>query len=111
MSKFVAEKKLMQIEVLMFFYIVLFFFSHGVFPRSVDYKEELHDSWKLKKDKDGIQVYTRWIEAEDNRKARQLHAVMFIDASVYSSLKALEDREQLLMICQMSFLKMKRNEA
>ena len=55
-----------------------------------------HDDWKLKKDKDGIQVYTRWIEAEDNRKARQLHAVMSINASLSASLKALQDPDQVV---------------
>jgi len=80
-----------------FFYIVLFFFSHSVFSQSDDYEVVEHDDWVLKKDKGGIQVYTRWIEAEDNRKARQLHAVMFVDASLSSSIKALEDPEQVIV--------------
>lgn len=56
---------------------------------------QIHEDWQLKKDKDGIRIYTRWIEAEEGRMARQMRAVMAVDASMDASVKALTDDEQV----------------
>ncbi len=54
---------------------------------------ETHDDWRLKKDEDGIQVYTRWIEASDVRKARQVKVEMSAKASIEDFLAILKDDE------------------
>jgi hypothetical protein len=37
---------------------------------------EVHEEWRLRKDEDGVQVYTRWIDASGTRKARQMRIEM-----------------------------------
>ncbi len=38
------------------------------------------EAWKMKKEGDGIRIYTRWMEAEPKRKAREMKIVMTIKA-------------------------------
>jgi hypothetical protein len=52
---------------------------------------EVHDDWRLKKDKDGVRVYTRWIEATDVRKARQMKVEMVVESSIENILMVLKD--------------------
>lgn len=55
---------------------------------------EVYEEWRLKKEKDGIQIYTRWIEAEEGRKARQMHAIMKVKASLNAAvISILDDSE------------------
>jgi hypothetical protein len=56
---------------------------------------EIYDDWRLKKDKEGIRIYTRWIEAEEGRKARQMHAVMQVNASLYATVMAVYEDQQV----------------
>ena len=56
---------------------------------------EVYEDWRLRKEKDGIQIYTRWVQADDDRKARQMHAVMQVDASLGAVVQALADEEQV----------------
>ena len=60
-------------------------------------KEELevYDEWRLKKDKDGIKILTRWIEAEEGRKARQMHAIMQVKSTLGASIMALTNDQQV----------------
>ena len=52
---------------------------------------EVYEDWRLKKEKDGIQIYTRWIEAEEGRKARQMHAMMKVRASLHAAVISILD--------------------
>jgi hypothetical protein len=56
---------------------------------------EIYEDWQLKKEKDGIRIYTRWIEAEEGRMARQMHAIMQVDAGLDASVMALTDEVQV----------------
>jgi hypothetical protein len=60
-------------------------------------KEELevYEDWRLKKEKDGIQIYTRWIEAGEGRKARQMHAIMKVKASLNAAVMSITDDSQV----------------
>lgn len=52
---------------------------------------EVYEEWRLKKEKEGIQIYTRWIEAEEGRKARQMHATMKVKASLHAAVISILD--------------------
>jgi len=52
---------------------------------------EIHEDWRLRKDDDGIEVFTRWIEAEENRKARQMLAQMEVKASIDDVIDVIKD--------------------
>jgi hypothetical protein len=54
---------------------------------------EVHDDWRLKKSSDGVKVYTRWIEADDTRKARQMLAQMEVKTNMQSIIDVIKDDE------------------
>jgi hypothetical protein len=56
---------------------------------------EVYEDWRLKKEKDGIQIFTRWIEAEEGRKARQMHAMMKVKASLHAAVISILDDEEV----------------
>jgi hypothetical protein len=56
---------------------------------------EIYEEWRLQKEKDGIQIYTRWVPVEEDRKARQMHAIMQVDASLEAVVMAFSDQEQV----------------
>lgn len=63
--------------------------------RAQEKDPEVYDEWRLSKEKDGIQIYTRWIEAEEGRKARQIHTVMTVNASLSASVYAIKNDQQV----------------
>lgn len=82
-------------------YLLILFYTFGIHSCFNAYAQqeqdelEVYEDWRLKKDKDGIQIYTRWIEAEEGRKARQMHAVMQVKASLDASVMAITDDSQV----------------
>ncbi len=69
--------------------------TYQVFGQQIDEELEVYDEWRLKKDKDGIQIFTRWIEAEKGRKARQMHAVMQVKSTLGAGIMALTNDQQV----------------
>lgn len=56
---------------------------------------EVYEEWRLKKENEDIRIYTRWIETGEGRMARQMHAVMKVDASLDACVMALTDDGQV----------------
>lgn len=73
----------------LFSFLLLTVLAHGLMAQNEVL--EIHDDWRLKKDKDGIRVYTRWIEASEVRKARQMKVEMSVVASIDDFLEILKD--------------------
>ncbi len=69
------------------------FYAHAQKDRE---ELEVYEDWRLKKEKNGIQIYTRWIEAEEGRKARQMHAIMQVKASLDASVMAITEDSQVI---------------
>ncbi len=61
--------------------------------QSGDAPPEIDDDWRLKKEKEDITIYSRWIHAENGRKARQLHANMVVRSSLSAAVMALAHDE------------------
>ena len=80
---------------ILLFYIVLIQFGFHVYAQQGEEELEVYDEWRIKKDKEGIQIYTRWIKAEEGRKARQMHAVMQVKASLDATVMAITEDEQV----------------
>ncbi|MBR9998126.1 MAG: hypothetical protein KFF73_04105 [Cyclobacteriaceae bacterium] len=76
-------------------YLVIMHLNFSAAAQQDQEDPEVYDEWRLKRDKDGIRIYTRWIEAEEGRKARQMHAVMQVEASLDASVLALTDEKQV----------------
>ncbi len=70
-------------------------FTFNVYAQQKQEELEVYEDWRLKKEKDGIQIYTRWIEAEGERKARQMHAVMELKASLNAAVISITDDSQV----------------
>lgn len=70
-------------------------FSFKAIAQQKGEEPEVYEDWRLKKDTEGIRIYTRWIEAEEGRKARQMHAIMEVPASLNAAVMALTDEDQV----------------
>ncbi|MGK7395605.1 MAG: hypothetical protein ACNS62_13590 [Candidatus Cyclobacteriaceae bacterium M3_2C_046] len=54
------------------FPLVIFLVTFSFFSQAQQDDLEIHDEWRLGKEKEGIKIFTRWLPAEGDRKARQL---------------------------------------
>jgi len=76
--------------------VIIFYFStYQAFSQDNEEELEVYDEWRLKKDKDGIKILTRWIKAEEGRKARQMHAVMQVKSTLGAGIMALTNDQQV----------------
>jgi hypothetical protein len=71
------------------------FFTGTVAIAQQESEPEIYAEWRLKKESEDIQIYTRWIDTGENRMARQMHAVMKVDASLDACVMALTDDRQV----------------
>lgn len=55
---------------------------------------ETHSEWELSKEKDGIQIYTRWRPVEDDREAREMRGEMVVEAPISNIVHLIKDDEK-----------------
>jgi hypothetical protein len=81
-------------------YLIMLICSPVLFAGTITFAQqepepEVYEEWRLKKDNEEIRIYTRWIETGEDRLARQMHAVMKVDASLDACVMALTDEGQV----------------
>ena len=84
----------MKVSTRLLILLFLLCTGHTLFAQTKNDELEVHEEWRLNIDKDGIKIFTRWIEGDEGMKARQMKGEMNLEVPASNVVQLIKDDEK-----------------